>query len=281
MTVFIFILVYSLILSLFPRLKNKDKYQNYWQQNNAKLQEFAFSKDTFKIILVGSSMTSAMPLKSFPLKTCELGLVGGCGITGLDAIKTTKKIPKIIIIETNWIGWGVDENSKGLYNNNYLNMIKSRLDGLHEPNKPMAVFANLLMPSFPSLTRRSELKANIALINKNVTDFNSVDLDTFNLKKAIVILNDYISYFNKLGTKVYLMELPVNPQIATSKRYNTNRTFINKYLDKRNYTHIPDYPNSEKLETSDGYHLTLASLKKYSTYLSLFLSDEVRKNKIN
>lgn len=102
--IFIFLLLFigfNLVIIIFK--PSMSEFQNQWQRNISRVEDFLY-KESQEEVIVGSSM--AFNLNKDLLKQSRifnLSFAGSSVLSGLEIIKRSKRIPKVIYVETNVI----------------------------------------------------------------------------------------------------------------------------------------------------------------------------------
>ena len=97
---FVLFIVYTFYLIV--QKPNITMFQNTNQSNISKVQDYIYNESS-DIIIVGSSMSNTMHKEFFRNKIYNLSFSGGSSMTGIELIRRSEKIPKIILIESNII----------------------------------------------------------------------------------------------------------------------------------------------------------------------------------
>jgi hypothetical protein len=262
---------YTLTLLFFPRFQNQLVVQNWWQENKIKAENFFHKEIKADIIIVGTSMSEGLILNPSKGKALTLNFIGGSSQTGLTLIKHSALIPKILIIETNWLERLVNEDLVATVSHPEFNELKTVIPSLLESNQPVNVLAALvkIKPTFiNTLKEKRYFQSNL---KKNVED-NNVNVDTLKVEKAIKEAKHLINYFINKGVKIYLMEIPFDSRLLNTNRVKITKLSVNKYL--KDIDSIPNF-KIPSLETSDGYHFTAKSKKVYIDSLTNFLNHQL------
>jgi hypothetical protein len=263
----IFFIAYQLLLIEFNQVQNQENFQSWWQENEAKAQQFVYTKKVVQTVLVGSSMSANLKLKNSDPFIYNLSFIGGSSLTGLEIIKQSNKLPQVLIIETNWIDRNIDQNLIDKLFSPIGAPLKRNFPGLLEANQPVNLIGNGMQNLIAIAPIDTELHLDAKkfdeAIKKNVKSDNLVDRLT--LTTYLNQANDYAQYFRRKGVQVYYLQVPVNSKIENTKKYS----LIKNYIDKSSIQKIKS-PLNINLKTTDGYHFDKPSAAIFAKYLSQY-----------
>lgn len=236
-------------------------FQNTNQSNISKVQDYIYHESN-DIVLVGSSMSNAIDKTFFKDKVYNLSFSGGSSLTGLELIKKSGKTPKIILIESNIIFERNIDNSfiDSIYTP-ILWEIRRTIPALQEKYQPL----NIIISSIKGNVGKSH--GQRMSDNRNETVFNNqmklklknINSKLGNFTEKLTFLKKNIKEFEKKGTKVYFIELPVEKEIQNSLKYKETRKII-----QRNFNFLDINVNNGVYQTSDGIHLIYRSAYQIS-----------------
>ncbi|MGM9477286.1 hypothetical protein ACS5PU_12680 [Pedobacter sp. GSP4] len=261
----IIVLAYTLFLKVYPV---KASYYSYLQENQIRAEDFHFGSQAYDVIIVGSSMSEGLTLPGLNERSTTLNFIGGGSLTGLALIQQKKKLPKAIILETNWLERPLDENLIRPALNPLYSSLLNYLPFLQEKNHPI----NVLTGQVSSTTHAINFNEAMQYVSYNMgrnMEFENKYVDTLQIKESAKKIKKYVDYFEQHGVKIYMMELPAHPKMWSTKRNIETKRFVELYFKKA--SRIPPYPNLNALQTYDGNHLVESSREKYSTFLANFL----------
>ena len=140
-----FFALYNLALFVFkPEITT---YQNQWQSNLVFAQEYIYSSQTPKAVVLGSSLASRLDkdlLESVGIYNLAFG--GGSVQSGLEIIRRSNKIPQILYIETNVLfERDVDSAMLGILFDPLLFRARYYLPALQEKYQPLNIFVNFIL----------------------------------------------------------------------------------------------------------------------------------------
>lgn len=262
-TVIIFFFIF-IIYNIYLIIKQPEitMYQNAWQSNISKSQDYIYNEKAQNII-VGSSMSATIKDSFLPSDYFNLSFSGGSSLTGLEIIKRSGKIPKRIFIESNILL--IREMDYKLIDQIYTPFIwrvKTNLPALHEKYQPLNVISSFVYRNYGKThTQMMENKINKKIFDDSMKiQLESMDKELKNYKKKISQLREFIDYFESLGTKLYFFKLPVEKLILNTNIYKEQNNVLKKNFDN---IWIP-YDMKKTYFTSDGMHLTYKSAYLYS-----------------
>lgn len=263
---FLIIVTYSLILmGLNPKIT---KFQNQWVANYARAESYLYRQSPPRAIIVGSSMAANLKEEKLDSYIHNLSFAGGSALTGLKIIKKCSNIPDIICVETNIIEGASNEEMINSLFTPVLWRIKKHLVALRYTYEPMNIFITFMTNKYGKKhTGQNKEKPNEDILKRELARHlereNSVDgLAT---SKEIAELKGLIEYFYCKGTKVVFFQMPVHPQIASSKRYKERKAILRRMFKGENIKWMENPTDADtKFETADGIHLMPESALSYS-----------------
>ncbi len=277
----LFFILYNLLLLLFP--PKKVYFQNTQQLNYVSAEQFFFSsRNRYDLIITGSSMSQRLSLDSFPENSYNLSFSGKSAFTGLELIKKKGDRPKIILIEMNILDLSIDDKFVNNLSRPLLYHLKKVFPALLESNQPFSILGSACIKmeymirnsgskgipekidSFKNETRRGN--DTKFLIHKDLLSTYSENVDSLKVIKNIEILNDFIDYYNSFNTKLVLFYMPVNPDIFTSVRMESQKRLLKRYLKDNHVYWIPPDPMRQYFP-GDGEHLDAKEAELFSKYL--------------
>lgn len=292
-SLFVFLLLIISYLLFIQHIANPDKYtsEHQWQDNQILAQNFLYSStDSIQNVILGSSISFRLKTELLP-KTKNLGY-GGLGIfDGFKTLEAKNFYPKVLFIEMNFIDREANIEFISSIENPLMNMLRKYFPAFRDGKQPMSFIA------FPygqklSLYTLYILQSAIYEIhpdNPNINDSENKDLmeseilpqqilyytnNINNIEKSITKLKEYISIYEKNGTKIVFFEMPVQYQLADLPRSTMIRSFFYKTFPKDQYLYF-DCPDMKEYKTTDGIHLDGFYSEKYTKY---FLDMMIKKH---
>jgi len=235
--------------------------QNQQQGNISKAQDYIYGKD-YSTVIVGSSMSNTMKNSFFKGHIFNLSFSGGSSLTGLEIIKQSGKVPKIILIESNIIfERELDHKFVSQVYIPFLWKIREFVPALQEKYQPLNIVASMIKGSVgKSHEELLSSKRNEEVFKNNMRNrLKSIKEPLNNYETKEKMLREYILYFELLGVELYFFELPVAKEIQNSLKYNTTRNILGN-----KYEFISVVNDNYEYKTSDGIHLVYSSAYKCS-----------------
>ena len=244
--------------------------QSQNQGNIVSAENYIYNGKGKDIVIVGSSLAFRMKQDYLPKNYYNLAFGGNSIYDGLEIIKRSGNVPKIVLVETNIF---MRPGNAGFISSLFtpgLSEAKNTLPGMRTSNQPV----NLLMNELQHLMAKNKQAAaapqtDTVLYNKvlqnHLNEYERVpDIDTADMR--VEALKNYLDYLKGLGVKVMFFEMPVDCELAN--------TPLTRYLGKKLeyefppalYPRIPA-PDCRKYTYNDGEHLSATSAMDYSGYL--------------
>lgn len=285
--VFIFLtIIWSNLFEGFTRLKSPQFFTTT-EQNIANISR-ELRNITPDITIVGSSLGKRIQNDYFDkLNVLNLSLDGGSQITGLEILKNSKILPKIILIEINILDRTIDQEiiTKAIS----LSNTKSFISVLNGSTKPLHYLFSKPFFAYSSTIQNVNLvkKRNAHLVNSGPIEYdnNKIIDDGISLldqrsdwdlayKNHAKIL-ELTRYFEEQGSKVFFLYLPFSDKFDKHLYSRRNRIIISgnnnficsRCIDARKIINI------NELRWGDGVHLDDRSALLIAESLqSLFLN---------
>jgi len=282
----IFAIFLLICWSIFIYYKPFSLSQHQWQGNIINAEIFLFDIESPVNLIVGSSLSGALQKDSLP-DFYNLSF-GGQGIfDGLNLLRSKKKLPKNVFIETNVIGLEENTNFKEIISSPILNTIKEKLSIFRTDKQPLAYatkqfFQPIIDVFFSKIIYRIrdkiklELKINeksnvdkseILIFNKMLAlqvESYSATVEILKFDKQFTELKKHIYFLESQGVKVIFFEMPVNPILTELNKAKYLRNRVRKDFPNNAYIGLPQ--NIDSYTTSDGVHLTNEESKIYTNY---------------
>jgi hypothetical protein len=218
-----------------------------------------FQRPTPRVAILGSSLAARLKEEYFRHPDIEnVAIPGGSPLTGLEIIeRATKRKPEIIAVETNILSRGVDAALVARYQHPAIPATALR---------PFRTFAASLepkrMPPHPleAAERNAILRSSPApmlpVIQKIETDavveFDKPVYDAV-IRRDAATLKTLVDKLTAEGVQVYLFELPMSPEIAHTRFFETARLQIARLFDPQKILPLPC--DADDLHWGDGSHL--------------------------
>ena len=240
--------------------------QNQYQANMVFAQDFVYLKDKPSHIIIGSSMATHMKFDK-NADVYNLAFGGGGPLTGLEIIRRSGYIPKVIYIESNVFTM----NSDNVFLESLFPLVLFEMRGHVIALQEKYQLLNLVGESLYRLAGRSQAeklhqKVDKVLLDKLVNSALRKD-HVLVLKDKESLLRTWhtnIDYFLQYQTKIVFFEMPNDPRLVQIKSRQELRALIKDEFP--NIVFMLEDNVDGKYETGDGTHLTMKSAKMYSQY---------------
>ena len=225
---FLLFLGLAVAYSLYIALANPAivKVQTEAQENYIRAQEYIYSKDINKNVVVGSSMAARLKMDEMTEPTVNLAFVGGSSLTGLELIRRSGKIPHKILVETNIIFKAGDEDLLERLFTPVVVSLKEKVRSLRDLFQPV----NVLLSKFSTRTTPSWEKTYVNEVDREklaerlerrLKKNNDPKTTLVSKNKEINQLKDLIDYFKSKGTKIVMFQMPVEPEMLETLKVET------------------------------------------------------------
>ncbi|TAH26145.1 MAG: hypothetical protein EAZ07_05505 [Cytophagales bacterium] len=273
--VIIFFLGYNVYLIEFP-LKNGDYYML-----QEKAEDFVFDNRHYDTILVGSSLVRHF--RNIPIfqgkQFYNLFLNGSSAASGIELIIKSGKIPKVLFVETHHLTKGLNDT---LIKNVFQGYsIKQFLPALQSKHKFLNIIIKKIKPQIKKLDSRGVFFREIFYhhIEQLRHEYSSIS-DSLKYIQHLNKVDMQLQYLTAKGCTIYLFEVPIEKELALSKRAKFLRFKNHQILNNKNYQWIPyDYHNFYK--TTDGIHLLQNESYIYEKYIEWCFQRARKKDLIN
>jgi len=261
--------------------------QHVRQINMVKVQDYVFGKNK-KFVIVGSSLSSISLTSSRSEDYSDLSFPGSSIYDGLEIIKKSGFIPRVIFIEANYfhkVSYKIIEMNKITFMPVVFDL-KKNIPILQEKYQPM----NVLMPyiikrihavknKIGDFSHNEKIEQSAVMLSEGVSreksffseilklymkEYNKIP-DARSLNTGITLLKKYIGYFEDRGVKIIFFEMPVEEILCSAPRAVHLRTYLRKQFRPSDYEYIP-LPDCSLYKTSDGIHLNPESEAIYKNY---------------
>lgn len=262
-TCILFFILYSIFLYIFP----VEGFTNsQYQDNIVKVENYLFSTNTCKKVIIGSSLSFRLISDSLP-GFFNLSLGGLSIFDGLEIIIKTGKYPDVLYIETNVLDRTADESFIDAINNPVMFFLKSHLLAFRQNKKSLAIVAGNIIRVIKG--KPENYTAKNSKLNHEILDLQiknaSVLPDTSKIKKNIACLKQEIDLLENAGVNIVFFQMPVHPDIKNSVKYSFIQKSIHQNFNTNEYKFVPE--KNWNFETTDGLHLN----KKEASIFSRFL----------
>lgn len=212
------------------------------------------------VVLVGSSLTFRLKEEYFATtKLRNLALAGGSPVTGLEIVANQKRLPKIILVETNVLSRATDEVLVGRYSS------KGNAESLFFRPVRTAVAAYENWRHAP-VTQAQAAAAHARLLQQPPSDFDNhfyVDRavreanteDPTNVTQINVQrLQQLIPALEQRGARVLLFQLPLAKELENARFAKITGDIVRgRFPDSSRW--LPIDASRSELRWADGVHL--------------------------
>jgi hypothetical protein len=262
--------------------------QSMWQTNVARTQDFIFENSIRKYVIVGSSLAGTSLSSIHSEDYYDLSFGGATLYDGLELMKKSRVIPRVIFIEANYfhnVSYGLMDLNKTTFLPIMFDL-KKNIPALQEKYQPMNVLLPFVFMKIQGIKMKYEnisndKKAGPAIVKKPhetsrersvFEEMLKMQVKTYNripAKKTMDAssnkLEEYIEYFKKRGVKIVFFEMPVDKSLCSAPFAEYLRTRLRKQFKPGDYDYIP-MPDCSLFNTGDGIHLDNQSAITYKEY---------------
>lgn len=252
--------MYFILIVAIP--SNEEIGANQLQTNILRVQRFAFDIEECPYVIVGSSESARIPAEIVSENLYNLALSGESALTGLEIInnKTTK--PEIVFVELNKsILKGADElllEKTSDWNALIFNRECYRMDYL---------FRCLYQPFYNMIKSKQVItleNTDENLFNIYYNDYQTL-LDETSLEMAIQDVQTQIDKLEMEGTRIVLLEVPLDMRLYDTPQYLQVRTALEEAFPDTNYEWFR--VSWQEYTTTDGIHMGNNSVIRYAEKL--------------
>lgn len=253
--------VYSVLLP--PRERAiPDGVLTISQAHRVKAEDFLLHGDDPQVLLVGSSLSAALPREALR-GVYNLSFAGGSASTGLRLIEARAKTPKVLFIEVNMLTRPSDELLLAEVINTATLSLKRWCAACLARNQPLTVGLSYL--SWWRLKESDEQKMSGATVATAASMTHSAALLATNLESASKSvtagamnhlsqdLAPRLESLRRAGTRIVFVDMPLHPQVA-SAAYNQSSLAVVQARFPQNAWEWLRFQDRE-YSTGDGMHL--------------------------
>jgi len=241
-------------------------YQNQYQSNVIFAQNFLYAEVKPSQVIVGSSMATRMKFEKSE-DVYNLAFGGGAPLTGLEIIRQSGFVPKVIFIESNVFTMMSNEVFLEKLFTPVLFELRGQIIAFQEKYQVLNIVGNFIY-SFAGRSQEEKLQQKIdkKLLDKLVNSALK-KADTFKIKDREVLLKKWhmnIDYFKQKGTKLIFFEMPNDSRLVKTEKRKKLRSLIKNEFP--NILYIEENNLDDRYKTGDGIHLTLKSAMDFTEY---------------
>ncbi|MFZ5570647.1 MAG: hypothetical protein ACOZF0_09600 [Thermodesulfobacteriota bacterium] len=269
-----------------------------WQHNVIRAQEYIYSKQEYRIVIVGSSMAVRLDNDLLPNDCYNLSFSGQSVQDGLEIIKRLQVKPLAVFIETNVITRPMNRPFIENLFSPVLYTLRRAFPALLEKHQPFGLAALAIQRTLPwlgSMVRwvglggmlpaaytgksveiltEAQRKVRDNVIEQTVRE-NNIPPEKSVLSEQKEILITYRDYLKKAGITVFLFEMPVAEQLRDSVNFKSIKEVTDEIFNPMQYTYLPR-PDCTGFSTTDGVHLDSDSSARFTRWLATEITKRVR-----
>jgi hypothetical protein len=254
-------------------------FQSQAIRNYSIAERYIYTKANHRAVIVGSSMSNRLLKEQFDEDVYNLSFGGGSVLTGLALIKESHRIPDSIFIESNIAYKEIDD---AMIENLFVPIlwkIRSNILSLQYTYQPINIILSKIKSRYEkkgftgsdSIPNDKILKSNLKIHLRDNSHANKLAGN-----KELVYLKELVTYFKKMGTKVVFFEMPVHPELLSSRKYVELRSILQTSFPDSKFYWAENAVAGNYL-TSDGVHLLHKSACEYSQLLSGLIQRELQR----
>ena len=238
--------------------------QNQYQGNFIFAQGFVYLEKKPSKLIVGSSMATRMKFTKED-GVYNLAFDGGGPLTGLEIVRRSRFVPKVIYIESNVFSMDVDEKFLDKLFTPVLFELRGKIIALQEKYQVLNLVGSFIY-RFAGRSQKEKLQQKVdkALLDKLVSS-TLQSSEKFHVDKAVLEKwHQNIDYFRQQGTELLFFEMPNDSRVVNTKGRRSLRTLIKEEFPTIPY--IEEYNMKDVYQTRDGTHLTWKSAIAFTEY---------------
>ena len=250
-----------------------------WQNNFIRLQRYAYQTSSqSNIVLAGSSLTANLPTSEIGSSVSNLGIMGGCTQTSVEAVARKSSKPAILVVEiNNTIDRKIDTQIIDSIYNPFLYSLRLYLPIFREEYQPVSVFYPKLMALRNKILQFIRFNNNSVNINKNLADtLISQFVEQYQkpvsekqrklMQQEAEFLKLQISKLRKKGVRVVLFDIPRDPRLQATLQERQVKALMKEFFPVNQFEWLPE-PPPRNWNTYDGVHIVSSDAKYYATFL--------------
>ncbi|MBD2755826.1 hypothetical protein [Spirosoma validum] len=243
---------------------------NQWQTNLVKAQNFLYTADSCRNVVVGSSLSARLDIPEL----CNLSFVGLSAFDGMRMLQSTDYKLDTIYIETNILLRSEDEVFTAQLTNPFLFQAKKHILALREGKQPLAILIKESYEGLQKLKRGNKKTVTApaavdpALFDKllaNQVLLYSTPPTNQALNNSMVRLHAFVKEFEERGAQVVFFEMPVHKKLCNLPVSISLREYMHKTFPPNRYNYIVQ-PDCGAYHTTDGVHLSEQEALHYLAY---------------
>jgi hypothetical protein len=265
--------------------------QNIKQDNTIKVQEYLYSDQNKDKVVLGSSVSAKLDKNILAENNIyNLGFRGQSVYDGLNIIKKSNIIPKVIFVEINVLNRPASAILDDMWFYPAMIGAKKALPALKERNQPvntvMLVVQSLLQGRKQAANNDTETPVEQPITENKTTQTGDNAQENFEDKYVKGVIAEYqktpkdslmtilmtdlkthITDLEAKNVKVVFFEMPMHSEICKSPAINYLRDLVKKNFPESKYQYLP-MVNCNDYQTRDAIHLTNESATKYTKFFA-------------
>lgn len=252
-------------------------------------EKYIYAPGSPQVVLVGSSLARRFEPDAFSLEIFNLSFSGKGALDGLSIIEKVVHIPRIVLIETNYLARDRDPSFtdplfrepaftlkqftpvlKEKYRplNSLQSLIDMSINGKPRPN----IGETVVEPEQSHTINHEDKEAPIIdsllkrVIERQSTWFTEASKDK-TLIKSLQLLKNIIDGLQESGVKVVFFEMPMHQQICKAQGYLSLQETIVSRFPTGEYFWLSS-PDCNEYKTTDGIHLKALDADRYARDIS-------------
>ena len=265
------IAAYALIVELSaPRIAVAP---SQWSMNRIKAERYVVSRRAPAAVIVGSSLSFRLPEEALGPDIANLAFGGVGPLTGLEVVYRARTRPGTVVIETNFIFSGVDQNLLDALFAPVFADLRAAAPVFRYEYQPV----NVAFHALRTLTGRAAqadpraspdvLERMLLVHRRQLEQLPPADAAKLTIEK----LGDLASALERQGVKVVLLEMPVHAELAGLAAPRAARALMENRFPGSRYRWI-EPKNDRPFVTSDGLHLVPADAAAVARQVRAFLT---------
>lgn len=245
---------------------------NQWQENIIHAERYLYQQQPAPLVLVGSSLAANLELAELDPEAVNLGMAGGCSQTGLAVLLQRQPLPETVLIEINdTLDRQLDQDFVRQITQPILRPIRQGLSSFRGEYTPLSVMVSWLKGSDPpevvppDVTKASPLRQQeierLTAENQVAPEPEFVTL----LDQEVTVIKQQISQLEKAGVEVILFNPPIETELQNTPRQRAVQGELRSQFPDTQYRWLSNAPGDWL--TSDGLHLTLQEVERYTNWL--------------
>lgn len=281
--------------------------QNQWQLNTIRAETYVFKKNTWRFVVLGSSLTFRIAPGVDREDAYVMAFAGDSAFTGLEIIRRSGKLPEYIFVEVNTLGMQPDEGKiQPLFS--LQGKLRRAVHAFREENTPLnfimypvarailgisegiSNLAGRIAPSYKEEEKKwstydpfrgavppenkkagepipRKVESEPVIVPENLRS----TAETKKVEEALIRLQGAVRDVESRGAKVVFFEMPMLPSRRTDS-YKMLKVKLDELFPPDHYKRVPQ-ADDRNLVYSDGLHLDMPSSLSYAKFLMGFFPD--------